>query len=521
MAKVDIPPNRLADLYDALYTVLETLPSETHPAWELAIESVLFGGEGISSGVTPFGEQQAKQNDFKISDYRAQYGDGDRVTEFPTLSTKTVSSPEQYSTEEVHLPKSPDTTTPIPLYVDNESLQKAIRLLNAFPVSPGSETGDRKNTDLLNPYRFPGLAKSTSDGVSTGDREGTEQGSTNDKAISSNELADLYDGLYTVLNSIPNETHPRWKAAIESILFGGEYLRPEASSYGEQQAERNAFEMSDYRSHYGDGNHVTSFPVATTAQPADDNSQYVEPGTVLPVAPDSREVLPLAPTEQELQHAAQLLVEFPSQPDANSGQRCNDSLFDLDAFLSDIPTDTQPTDTGQSGDSQTGMESNLDRDNLSSQNDTRSSDKEESPATSMTKSQSDGDTVSAEPQSSEPTVLRDESAGESTTPVEPQNERDSEGCRKYDDPNAERAHRRAQQRDPSDVVELGEEIRLTIKQVDYGSHPPTIMGTKNRLVVFVIDAPQDLSEYETIQAKVVDYGGKNNSAEAAFSGYVD
>jgi hypothetical protein len=47
------------------------------------------------------------------------------------------------------------------------------------------------------------------------------------------------------------------------------------------------------------------------------------------------------------------------------------------------------------------------------------------------------------------------------------------------------------------------------------------MGTKNSLKVFVTDAPQDLSKYDTIRATVVDYGGKNNSAEAAFSDYVD
>jgi hypothetical protein len=47
------------------------------------------------------------------------------------------------------------------------------------------------------------------------------------------------------------------------------------------------------------------------------------------------------------------------------------------------------------------------------------------------------------------------------------------------------------------------------------------MGTKTSLKVFVTEAPQDLSKYDTIRATVVDYGGMNTSAEAAFSDYMD
>jgi len=71
------------------------------------------------------------------------------------------------------------------------------------------------------------------------------------------------------------------------------------------------------------------------------------------------------------------------------------------------------------------------------------------------------------------------------------------------------------------VVEIGETITLALKEVDYSSHPPTIMGTINRLVVFVTEAPHHLSQYDTIKAKVVDYGGKENSAEAVFLGCTD
>jgi predicted RNA-binding protein with TRAM domain len=89
---------------------------------------------------------------------------------------------------------------------------------------------------------------------------------------------------------------------------------------------------------------------------------------------------------------------------------------------------------------------------------------------------------------------------------------------KYDDPQAERAHRRAQQRDPSDVVELGAEIQLVLQEVDY-SGQQTIMGSKNGLVIFVNEAPPGLSKHDCIQVKIIDYGGNNNSAQAAFVGY--
>jgi hypothetical protein len=827
MTGSSLPPNPLADLYDSLYIMLEALPAETHPAWELAIESILFGGEGITSETISYGEQQAKKNDFRMSAYRTQYGDGEHVTEFPTLQTKPPSAKDrQYIDEEIQLPVSPESGTVLPLFVDDDTLPEAARLLNEFPTEPDNETDESNNSDLLNPNLFPGLTASTSNQTASQNGLDTGQSSAHQTETQPNELADLYDGLYTLLESLPDHTNPRWQEAIESILFGGAYLGSEASPYGEQQAERNDFSMPDYRSKYGDGSRVTEFPAIATKQPRGDDAQYVDEGVELPLAPDTLTALPLAPTEEALPEAARLLKEFPVAPDAEVTKRDDgDALFDLDAFLADIdshgqinatdsqsklesdpvetdgnnlkshgasssagsdlsqqererladiidlaptsngelasswnlettteaweylsqhldeyytrnennriepteeaiqidsssksvlsqqererladivelaptsngelasswdidttkevweyltqhldeyyyrnenerieptkeaiqigtqtdvkdsstdskpdwvpdsnhdnssshtgtesPTDDRnesastteteaeskdnhsesrsgssssklglseqdrerladiidlaPTSNGElasswdldttkevweyltqhldkyytrnennriepteeaieidtptevkdsSADSSSEPEANSDQDGSSSGTDTETHD-EQNRSTSTTETREDTDGDTPESPSVDSTVLRQESAGESTVPLDQESESDSETSRKYDDPEAERAHRRAQQRDPSDVVELGEEIKLTIKQVDYSSRPPTIMGTKNRLVVFVIDAPQDLSEYETIKAKVVDYGGKNNSAEAAFSGYVD
>lgn len=93
---------------------------------------------------------------------------------------------------------------------------------------------------------------------------------------------------------------------------------------------------------------------------------------------------------------------------------------------------------------------------------------------------------------------------------------DSKADWKYDDPDAERAHRRAQTRDPAEAVEIGEVVPLVLEEADYSSDPPTVMGSRNALKVFVEDVPRGLSERDTICVKVTDYGGKRTSAEAVF-----
>ncbi|SFR84978.1 hypothetical protein SAMN05216559_0011 [Halomicrobium zhouii] len=93
---------------------------------------------------------------------------------------------------------------------------------------------------------------------------------------------------------------------------------------------------------------------------------------------------------------------------------------------------------------------------------------------------------------------------------------DSKADWKYDDADAERAHRQAQQRDPAEAVEIGEVVPLVLEEADYSSDPPTIMGSRNALKVFVEDVPRGLSERDTICVKVTDYGGKRTSAEAVF-----
>lgn len=519
MSSTQIPPNELADLYESLYTMLEALPPDTHPAWELAIESVLFGGEGLAPNATNYGEQQAERNGFKISEYRAQYGDGNRVLDFPTLTTRRPTGhDQQYADEELQLPFAPESEIVLPLVVDSETLPDALSLLNEFPTAPAAETSGESAATLLNTNRFPILTSSSAD-QSTDEKDDKEHSAAGEGGLPPNELADTYDGLYTVLEAIPDAAHPRWKAAVESALFGGEYLLPDANAYGEQQGERNGFGMSDYRTQYGDGDRVTDFPAIATAPSREEDTEYVDTDVQLPVAPESETVLPLAPTENTLPDAVALLTEFPSEPDADLKSERTVSLLDTDALLADI-NNTTPTDTTETPPPTQPRSTNATDPQQSTPQSGHSTDSD-ADAASTEENGSPSDANSEDPSTTELTVLRQEAAGESKVPLEHHDASVAPDSRKYEDSEAERAHRRAQQRDPSDVVELGEEITLTLKQVDYSSRPPTIMGTKNRLVIFVIDAPQDLSQYDTIRATVIDYGGKNNSAEAAFSGYVN
>lgn len=519
MSPTSIPPNELADLYESLYTMLDALPADTHPAWELAIESILFGGAGLAPAATNYGEQQAERNDFKISDYRAQYGDGEHVLNFPTL---TVSSPsdqdQQYVDEEIQLPVAPNSETVLPLSVDADTLPNAISLLNEFPTAPAAKTSKESTAMLLDPNQFPGLTAPSSRPSKNNHIENTGQSAAGHKGLPPNELADLYDALYTVLEAIPDTAHPCWKAAIESVVFGGEYLLPDASPYGEQQGERNEFGMPNYRTHYGDSDRVTEFLTIPTTEPSEDDARYLDAGIELPVAPESEIVLPLAPSADSLPDALHLLEEFPAAPNADIEPESTNSLLDIDGLLADFDGVTPTSSKGTPTHTQSPSGEPTDPEQSTPSRQVTDSDKHTVQPTEQGASKPTGDGVDSP--TTEPTVLRDETVGESIVPAEEQDTSESGTSRKYNDPEAERAHRRAQQRDPSDVVELGDEITLTLKQVDHSSRPPTIMGTKNRLVIFVIDAPQDLAQYDTIRATVVDYGGENNSAEAAFSGYV-
>jgi hypothetical protein len=187
-------------------------------------------------------------------------------------------------------------------------------------------------------------------------------------------------------------------------------------------------------------------------------------------------------------------MEFPCQPEADTGTRDASPLLDSSVLLEWLDLDQE-----------------------------QSINLEETAGNKKTAADQEDESLDNEIDDFEQGIstdtLRDEGPGETATAESKDSGADE--ARKYEDPRAERAHQQAQQRDPSDVVEIGETVTLVLKEVDFRSHSPTVMGTKNKLVIFVTDAPQDLAELDTIRAKVVDYGGGNNSAEAVFIDYVD
>lgn len=501
MTTARLAPNELADLYDGLLTVLEYLPEDTHPGWRYAVESIVFGGDGLRDGALSYGEQQAARNNFTIHAYRDRYGDGERVTAFPAIETASPRQQDQQCVPaSVRIPVGPNSGRVLPLYVDHDTYPDAIQLLSELPAEPDAEMAGDGQTELLNPARFPTAAAPPLDDPVAQDRT-AEEGSE----IPPNELADLYEVFRYVLANLPSDVQPVWREAIESITFGGDALAAGAASYGEQQGERNRFGMPAYRDQYGDGEWVTEFPAIETT-----TTEVGGKRVTVPVAPTSGRAVPLQPDATSLERAIELLQEFPPVPAADTPGEQVDALLAVDSLPLPETTDEQDDSTGIEADSRVTSES-------------PQTPVDESPperaAPSSPSLDDEIEILQDEVNTYESRVLRSEGVGEGAAPAAEVGSPEVGYEPKYDDPRAEAAHRRALRRDPADVVALGEEITLVLKEADYSRRPPTIMGTKEKLVIFVVDAPQDLERFDTIRAKVIDYGGKRNCAEAAFLGY--
>jgi len=134
---------------------------------------------------------------------------------------------------------------------------------------------------------------------------------------SGNELTELYDSLSVLYGSVPSGADSEWKLALRSVLYGDELLADEASCYGAQQKERNLGKRKDYARRHGNGDRVTEFSAITVADPREEDRRYVPAGAKLPVAPESREVLPVNVSPDEVDWAISLLAEFPAEPAAN------------------------------------------------------------------------------------------------------------------------------------------------------------------------------------------------------------
>lgn len=145
----------------------------------------------------------------------------------------------------------------------------------------------------------------------------TDKVGLTDTMGSGNELAELYDCLSVLYDALPTETDSEWELALKSVLFGGELLAAEASCYGKQQNERNRQQRKDYVRKYGNENRITDFSAIEVAEPRPEDQRYLPSGAVLPVSPESKKVLPVMTSADEVDRAITLLSELPAEPAAD------------------------------------------------------------------------------------------------------------------------------------------------------------------------------------------------------------
>lgn len=164
-AAEEIQPNELAELYEAfgmLQAVIDQLLPHLDPQSETAsrkwYQAVYnhWTGEGPKDS-TSYGDQQRERNDFSINDYRAQYGDDDRITEFRTIDTRRI---EDVAHEDLDrddlvieaagvIPIAPDSNTPLPVFVRTDAeLTNALDLLKEFPAYPDANTPAPEPTEV-------------------------------------------------------------------------------------------------------------------------------------------------------------------------------------------------------------------------------------------------------------------------------------------------------------------------------------------------------------------------------------
>lgn len=143
-----------------------------------------------------------------------------------------------------------------------------------------------------------------------------------------NELAELYDSLSILYDSLPAHTDSEWGLALKSVLYGGELLAEKATCYGKQQKKRNHSKRKDYQRTRGNGNRITEFSAIHVRDPRPQDTEYLPAGAVVPVAPESKTALPVAVSEEAIDQAISLLAEFPPEPAADRPGDGVDVLLD-------------------------------------------------------------------------------------------------------------------------------------------------------------------------------------------------
>lgn len=126
--------NELIELYDCLSVLYNSLPPDTHPEWNAAVKSVLYGGELLADGASCYGKQQSERNRGTRVEYIQTHGNGERVTEFSAITVREPRPEDwQYVPSDVVLPVAPESGAVLPVMVSENNIDRAIALLAEFP----------------------------------------------------------------------------------------------------------------------------------------------------------------------------------------------------------------------------------------------------------------------------------------------------------------------------------------------------------------------------------------------------
>ena len=111
--------------------------------WYDNVKAFYNGGSNIETG---YGTQQAEENPFSVEDYRTEFGNGERTTEFEYVSAKLISPSvkrllrphTELELDDIYLPADPETDEKFPIIVESAAeLQRAKNMLSNLPTNPG------------------------------------------------------------------------------------------------------------------------------------------------------------------------------------------------------------------------------------------------------------------------------------------------------------------------------------------------------------------------------------------------
>ncbi|MDS0284469.1 DUF4011 domain-containing protein [Haloarcula onubensis] len=158
--------NQLAEYYEILRTfdsllgrIIESDQTTYEPdrdtpmsQWYETINDIVFG-DGLGEGPN-YGSQQRNRNPMTMSAYRDAFGNGDTVTEYTCIPSAELTGDDKQglvkqriinSNEEIYIPVSPKTNTPLPIGIESEKqLEEAKLLLEEFPVKPAAAPPKRQ-----------------------------------------------------------------------------------------------------------------------------------------------------------------------------------------------------------------------------------------------------------------------------------------------------------------------------------------------------------------------------------------